>query len=260
MLGLGLLYFAIIVIANTVGSVSGMGGGVIIKPVLDTLGAHSLAAVSFYSSTAVLMMSCVSTLRQSQQGAQFNKNLLFLVAVGAWLGGAMGNIGLDLLMEAAGDNFAQTCQIILTIATLLFALLYTHGQWRCWELRDARWQVVCGLILGFCASFLGIGGGPINVALIMLWFGMPIKQATIYSIAIIFLSQLSKMVTLALTTGFGRFDLTMLIFVIPAGIIGGLAGVFIHKLASTKRITEIFQLVIIGVIMLNLYNWFCIYL
>ena len=39
--GIGVLYFLIIVVANAVGSVSGMGGGVIIKPVLDFVGHDS---------------------------------------------------------------------------------------------------------------------------------------------------------------------------------------------------------------------------
>lgn len=75
--------------------------------------------------------------------------------------------------------------------------------------------------LGFLASFLGIGGGPINVSVLMLMFAMPIKDATVYSICTIFFSQLSKLATLALSTGFARYDLTMLWFVVPAAILGG---------------------------------------
>ena len=40
--GIGVLYFLIIVVANAVGSVSGMGGGVIIKPVNVSDGTQSL--------------------------------------------------------------------------------------------------------------------------------------------------------------------------------------------------------------------------
>ena len=49
-----LIYFIVIILANSVGAVSGMGGGVIIKPVFfDSLGFHSLSAITFYSSVAV---------------------------------------------------------------------------------------------------------------------------------------------------------------------------------------------------------------
>ncbi|MCZ1638388.1 sulfite exporter TauE/SafE family protein, partial [Enterococcus faecium] len=32
---IGFIYFIVIVLANTVGAVSGMGGGVLIKPIFD---------------------------------------------------------------------------------------------------------------------------------------------------------------------------------------------------------------------------------
>ena len=43
---IGLIYFVVIVLANTVGAISGMGGGVLIKPILDLIGAHSVAGIS----------------------------------------------------------------------------------------------------------------------------------------------------------------------------------------------------------------------
>ncbi len=58
---IGLIYFVVIVLANTVGAISGMGGGVLIKPILDLIGVHSVAGISFYSTVAVFTMSIVST-------------------------------------------------------------------------------------------------------------------------------------------------------------------------------------------------------
>ena len=87
----GVLYFIIIILANTVGAISGMGGGVLIKPVFDAIGAHSVPAITFYSTVAVLTMSVVSTLRQ-------RKNLVIdypvagLISLGAIIGGMLGNV------------------------------------------------------------------------------------------------------------------------------------------------------------------------
>ncbi len=50
---IGLIYFVVIVLANTVGAISGMGGGVLIKPILDLIGAHSVAGISFYGSLSI---------------------------------------------------------------------------------------------------------------------------------------------------------------------------------------------------------------
>lgn len=217
----GLLYFLVIIFANTIGSVSGMGGGVIIKPVLDFMALDSVAAISFYSTVAVFVMSIVSTYRQVKNGISIRFDLVSWISLGAVLGGIFGNILFEALLRVADEKLVQLLQIILTIITLLFAFFYSRYEWKNFTLKGIPWYLLCGLILGFLASFLGIGGGPINVSVLMLMFAMPIKDATVYSICTIFFSQLSKLATLALSTGFARYDLTMLWFVVPAAILGG---------------------------------------
>ena len=56
-----------------------------------------------------------------------------------------------------------------------------------------------GVVLGILSSFLGIGGGPINIMFFLLFFSMSMKEATVYSVAVIFFSQLSKLVTYVAT-------------------------------------------------------------
>ena len=52
----GLVAFA----ACILGTICGMGGGIIIKPVLDATGVLSVAAVTFLSGCTVIAMSCWS--------------------------------------------------------------------------------------------------------------------------------------------------------------------------------------------------------
>lgn len=106
----------------------------------------------------------------------------------------------------------------------------------------------------FLASLLGIGGGPINVSVLMLLFSLPIKEATVYSICTIFFSQFAKLITIALTTGFGQYDLTVLWFVVPAAIIGGSLGAKLSNVLSPNKVTVVFQGVILLVLLINLYN------
>lgn len=252
---IGLLYFIVIVLANTLGAIAGMGGGVIIKPVLDFIGADSVAAVSFYSTVAVFTMSFVSTLRQVQSGNQLNWRIVAWSSAGAVIGGIVGNQLFELFLQIMPqEETVKLIQIVLTILSLVFALLYARFDWQNYTLQGAQWYLLCGLVLGFLASFLGIGGGPINVSLFMLLFSMPIKEATIYSIATIFFSQLAKIVTILSVTGVARYDLKMLYYVIPAAIIGGLLGAQLSHVLSPKKVMVVFQLVIILVIVVNLYN------
>ena len=63
-----LFYFFICITATTLGAIAGIGGGVIIKPVLDALGGLSVASIGFLSGCTVLAMSVVSRLRSRCQG------------------------------------------------------------------------------------------------------------------------------------------------------------------------------------------------
>lgn len=252
---IGILYFIVIILANTVGAISGMGGGVLIKPIFDFIGAHSVAAISFYSTTAVFTMSIVSTARQLSSGRKFDWRIAGGVSAGAVLGGVLGNTAFELFLKLFSDEkLVQLIQIALTILTLLFAFLYTRCDWRSFHFHSLGAYFGCGLLLGFLASLLGIGGGPINVSLLMLLFALPIKEATMYSICTIFFSQFSKLLTIALSTGFARYDLSMLVYIIPAAIIGGTMGAKFSHLLSAKKVTMVFQLVILLVLLINLYN------
>jgi len=253
---IGIIYFIVIILANTVGAISGMGGGVIIKPVLDTLHFHSLAAISFYSSVAVFTMSIVSTMRQLKNGLKLQIPIAVFVSLGSVVGGISGNTVFESLLRLFSDEkYVQLVQIILTIVTLLFAYFYTKiGNERSLELSHPVWYVIVGLFLGFISTLLGIGGGPINVALLMLCFGIPIKEATVYSIVTIFFSQAAKLVTIAQVTGFERFDLSILLYVIPAAIVGGFVGALISGKISSERVTQVYQVVILLVLLLNLWN------
>ena len=254
-MNIGIVYFIVIVLANTLGAISGMGGGVIIKPVFDMIGAHSVAAISFYSAIAVFVMALVSTYRQIKNGIAIDWKLAGWVSFGAVLGGGIGSFTLDqLLQRLSGDRWVQLIQIILTIITLVFAFLYTRLNRPRFSLKRVIWYLLCGLLLGFLASLLGIGGGPINVSLLILLFSLPIKEATVYSIGTIFFSQLAKLVTIASTSGFASFDLSVLPYIIVAAIIGGFLGAQFSGLLPSKKVGTVFQFVILLVLIINVYN------
>ncbi|WP_125707694.1 sulfite exporter TauE/SafE family protein [Lacticaseibacillus porcinae] len=253
-MGVSLLYALVIVVANSFGAVSGMGGGVLIKPMLDTIGADSVAAISFYATVAVFTMSVVTTGKQLQHGVKLSFNMLLWIASGAVIGGVIGKALLSWSLSMWSEHMVLAAQIILTILTILFAFLNTRFNWRSFGLNGWYWQLGCGLVLGFFASFLGIGGGPINVALLMLLFGMPIKLATVYSLATIFCSQGAKLIAIIIAGDNLQFDLQRLWFIIPAAIVGGFVGAKLSQVLSSEKVTIVFQLMLLVVILINGYN------
>lgn len=252
---IGVVYFFIIILANTVGAISGMGGGVIIKPIFDLIDFHSVVEISFYSSMAVLTMSMVSTYRQIKNGMTLEWLSIIQISAGAIVGGILGNQLFEkILMLFPNGREVQLVQISLTILTLVFAFLHSQGMFVNHSFKSGTLKIITGLILGFLASLLGIGGGPINVALLMFFFNMPIKDATVYSIVTIFFSQLSKIITIFLTTDLSRYDFNVLIYIIPAAIIGGFLGAYFSHVFSDEKVRNVYKMVIVIVLLINVYN------
>lgn len=249
------VYFLIIILANCVGSISGMGGGVIIKPLLDLIGYHSLTEITFYSSIAVFTMSVSSTYKQLKNGVVVNWSRAIIISDGSVIGGILGSkLFVYLLNQFNDDRKVQLLQIILTIISLLLVLFYTLWSKKTFKFNSYFLYLVVGLLLGGFSTLLGIGGGPINVSLLMFCFSLSMKEATVYSIITIFFSQLAKLFEVGTTTGFAKYDLSILLIIIPAALLGGYIGGVLGGRFSDKVVSKIFVCIILIVIVINLYN------
>lgn len=254
-MGMYLIYFIIIIFANTIGAISGMGGGVIIKPVFDTVAFHTLTEITFYSSVAVLTMSVASTIKQFKNGVKIKVKEAIAISFGSILGGVLGNKLFVYLQEFFNNEGAvQLIQIVLTVSSLLLVLGYTLLASKTCHFKSLSSYVLVGTFLGSFSTLLGIGGGPINVTLLIVCFGLSMKKATVYSIITIFFSQLAKLIEISLTTGFSNYDLSFLWVIIPAAIIGGYLGGYASGKVSNHLVSKIFVSVVFLVIVINLVN------
>ena len=84
---MSILYFIISFFSSIVGAISGIGGGVIIKPVLDSISIFGVATISFLSGCTVLSMSTVTLIKNRKSEIQVNKKTASLLAVGGIAGG-----------------------------------------------------------------------------------------------------------------------------------------------------------------------------
>lgn len=79
------------------------------------------------------------------------------------------------------------------------------------------------MLLGIISSFLGIGGGPINLVVLGYCFSMDSKTAAVISLYIILFSQLASLLA-ALISGVPDFPPMALALMVAGGIGGGIAG------------------------------------
>lgn len=123
-----------------------------------------------------------------------------------------------------------------------------------YQLKNLFIIFIVGLFLGMIAAFLGVGGGPFNVAILSLFFSMNAKDASANSIFIIFFSQLSSLITTQVTTGFSTFDLGFLPFMVIGGVLGGFIGSILLNKVNNKHVEQIFSIGVILIFLLNAYN------
>jgi len=85
---------------------------------------------------------------------------------------------------------------------------------------------------------------------------MNVKESAVYSVAIIFFSQLTKLITLFASDGIAPYShqWKTLLFILPAAVIGGLVGSKFNRKFDDKVIRKVFVAAMIVLVALNLYN------
>ena len=168
--------FLVSFLASTAGAICGIGGGVIIKPTLDLFQIASVSTISFLSGCTVLSMSLYSVgrgLLARDSSVDFKTGTP--LALGAAVGGILGKQRFTAVKNAASDpNAVGSVQAGCLAAITIFTLIYTlkKESVRTLQLKRAAPCVVIGIFLGVMSSFLGIGGGPINLVVLRLELGL----------------------------------------------------------------------------------------
>ncbi len=248
------LFLVVSFLASVIGAICGIGGGVIIKPVLDVLGLASVSTISFLSGCTVLSMSCYSVGRSLASGASEtsgspdDEGVDLSTGTPLAMGAAAGGIVGKQLFEAVEALFTNpdtvggiqaVCLGALTIGTLI----YTRRKER---IRPRRIEgtmpcLAIGFVLGLLSSFLGIGGGPFNLVFLHFFFGMQAKAAAANSLYVILFSQATSLVTTLVTSTIPPFELAALALMVGGGVGGGAAGRMVSRRLDDEAVDRLFM-------------------
>lgn len=251
------IFFFVSLLSSIAGAICGIGGGVIIKPVLDLLHLETVSTVSFLSGCTVLAMSCYSVAHSMLVG----ENRISLatstpLSIGAAAGGLAGS-RLFSVIRGLFENqnrvgaVQSICLAIVTVGTLLYTLqkkrIPTH------KVTNKGVCILIGLALGCMSSFLGIGGGPINLVVLSFFFSMDTKTAAANSLHIILFSQIANQ-TAILLSGAPAFHKSVLFLMVVGGISGGMIGRGLNRKLENRTVDRLFIGLMILIICISLSN------
>ena len=236
-----MLYFIISLFSTVIGAIVGIGGGLIIRPLLSNIGvAKNLA--SFTSSIVVLSMAIVTLATFIMNGVKINVRKILLLGLGSIIGGFLGGT----LLKYVNENFIDTAYIFMLIL-VLFSVVFRKKIPEI-NIKNPLAEIAIGVITGGLSGLFGIGGGPFQVTALIVFFGMDPREAAVDSIFITFLTTLSSLTKYTMN---GYMDFSLALYMIPAAVLGGYAGGRINRKISSDKVALIFKISVLLIIIMQ---------
>ena len=179
------------------------------------------------------------------------------LAIGAAIGGVTGKMMFQYLSDMFTNKdqvgaIQAVCLLMITLGTMIYTL--KKDQIKTLHVQNPLVCIAIGLVLGICSSFLGIGGGPINLVVLFYFFSMDTKTAAQNSLYIILFSQITSLVNTLITHTVPEFEVGLLILMVGGGILGGAAGRIVNKRMDVNMVNKLFIGLMAVIMLICAYN------
>lgn len=247
-------------LAGTVGSLIGLGGGVITVPSLlflstiDPQFAHITPAIAVGTSMLLIILTALSSTLSyaKKKRVDFRFGWLMFISCGP---GAV--LGAYLTQHFSLDRFYLLFAIFMLVVALLLSLRNRKPQKRIsWDVERTviekgierkygyhRLTALSGaFVVGICSGLFGIGGGSLLVPMMLLLFGFPPHLATATSMFTIFLTAILGSLSHLQQ---GNIDWTIALFLAPGAWIGGRWGAWVGNRLSGQGLLIVLRIAFI---------------
>ncbi len=234
--------------AGFVGSLMGLGGGLIAVPFLNLfmgIAMHNAAAAGLVSTLGV---SCVAAGRYLRRGGLVDVSSALEIELAAATGGLVGGVVVGYLKGAllqvvfSGVLLYSGVQIFRSS----FGVASVHEQGQ----SVVAWRTYLALALCFLAGvlsgLLGIGGGLVVVPVLHLVLGLPFKNSTATSN---FMMGLTAVPALSGFVSRGQLDLGISAPLAAGVLVGATFGSWLMPKISTRWLKIIFSLLLLATAM-----------
>jgi len=243
------------ILAGILAGLLGVGGGIVIVPVLYFLfqsfgvAEHSAMLVATATSLATIIPTSISSMRSHQIKGNVDLGLLkqwgMFILVGVL-------IGSWLVTQTEGHILTILFGVIASLAAL--NMLFRTGKSALFtELPHNNGQRAMATSIGFFSSMVGIGGGTLSVPMLTL-FNYPAHKAvgTAAAIGLIISLPAALIMLFGGTTPidapagtFGLVNLIGFICIVPLTVLFAPVGVFISTRLNAQKLKQVFAVVLL---------------
>jgi hypothetical protein len=224
--------------AGILGSMIGLGGGIIVVPVLTFLGFPPTVAAS-NSLFAALSNSIASTISYSRQ-----KRIEYFLGLKLGLLAIPGTIlGAIISTDVAPDIFKILFGFVLVASAIyIFLRKQIESREKVISKQMILFAIGSSFFAGIISSFFGIGGGIIFVPLMVVGMGMSMKKAAPTSQLILLFASLSGVIVHSIL---GHPDFLQSGFLAIGSFFGGLVGAKLSLSIKERNLKILVSVVIL---------------
>ncbi|WP_129690204.1 sulfite exporter TauE/SafE family protein [Gottfriedia acidiceleris] len=258
-----LILISIGLAAGTVGSLIGLGGGIIIVPMLLNID-HFLSAFTTVpihvavgtSLITIVFSSLSSTLSyHKQKRIDYKSGILFLI--GSVPGSLLGTYINSLLNTERFTLFFGIFLICISVFLLVSSKLnkkikevhkgiiriYTNDEGEAYTYSySLPLAISLSICIGIISGLFGIGGGILLVPMMAFLFGFPPQLAVATSMFVVMFTTLGSSISYI---ALGEVNFYYILLLIPGAWFGGKIGAYINQKLKTETIALILRLVVL---------------
>jgi len=253
--------------AGLIGSLFGLGGGIIVVPVLTILydmDAKAAMAVSLVAIAAISATSASTLIKNRTANIRIGMRLEVAAAAGAVVGAVIALhveswilvlCFASVLIYSAAYMFLRPERIVPPDQCTEDGFVYhdpTSGEDVEYEVKNIRTGMIGFAAAGITSAMSGVGGGSIKIPVMNVHMHIPMKVATATSSYVIGITALSGAAVYLLS---GVIDIQTAAFVVVGAFVGSVIGVRLLPYINASSLRRYFSVVLIflaSVMLLNL--------
>ena len=245
LLGGGSAFFGLIV---------GLGPTTLLRPLLDAVSPLPPASIAMLCTMATLCAALISAFFALGAPLSLHQDELMLLAVGALLGGVLGDLAGARFVAVSGRTLVLFLHNALLFTVIALPAIYFSRLSRTLRplalTRLAAFPVA--FLVGILASFLAFGAEPLTLLLYFLLFDAENEEASLAALTISLFAMAGKLVTLLIRERMALPDAGALLWLLPGAIAGALLAMLPSLSRGTQRGADILRKLSLFTTLLNI--------